>query len=112
MIARDAKGNRATSHLQIEVKGAPAADGKRTEPSPGRQSLLEPLDPETPLRDPVLAFVRQLDRGLAADSGRASLAAQFDQHGLAARQAERHALLQHARAAAEPQTEALSEPSS
>jgi len=89
VIARDSKGNRATSHLEVDVKGAPA---------PGKQSLLS--DPLQPLLD-NLAWSAAPD-GMDNTPGRASLQAQFDRHGLQARQAERATLLEHARQAAEP----------
>jgi len=70
IIARDSHGNRVSSHLDIDVK----ADAP-----------------------PPKARVSSAD---ADGAGRSALAAQFDGQGAMARQAERHALLDHLRAAA------------
>ncbi|MBX3619149.1 MAG: DUF4347 domain-containing protein [Rhizobacter sp.] len=105
IIARDSKGNRATSHLQIDVKGTAAAPAPR--PAPGTvprqapdarlQSLLEHPAPEGASFD----FAALLGDLPAHDTGRPGLAAQFDRYGAAARQAEREALLAHALASSE-----------
>ncbi|MGQ3050358.1 MAG: DUF4347 domain-containing protein [Roseateles sp.] len=95
VIARDSKGNRATSHLEINVKAAPAAPAPR--PSPGPQSLLEQPGPDGASLD-FTALPGDLP---AHGAGRPGLAAQFDRYGSAARQAERDALLAHARATSE-----------
>jgi hypothetical protein len=85
VIARDSKGNRASSHIAIEVRAA------------GRgQSLLLPADA------PELApaeLQRLLAEPAGAPAGRPGLAAQFERHGSAARQAERAALMQYLKAA-------------
>jgi hypothetical protein len=85
IIARDDKGNRASSHLDIEVRSTPAPRDATPQP---RSMLIEPMPADT---------------GHAAveptpPPGRAALDAQFDRHGSAAWHAERAALLEHARA--------------
>ncbi|RQP23189.1 DUF4347 domain-containing protein [Piscinibacter terrae] len=84
VIARDSKGNRASSHISIEVKAA----GK------GQTSLLPPAQ-GTDLAE----LQRLLAERPAAPAGRPALSAQFERHGSAARQAELAALVQHLNAA-------------
>ena len=98
VIARDSKGNRATSHLEVDVKGAPAAAPGGGTPAP------RPADKQSLLSDPLQPLQGSLAWSSAPQGmeGRASLQAQFDRHGLQARQAERAALLEHAREAAQP----------
>ena len=100
VIARDNKGNRATSHMDIEVKGAPASrDAPAPKPAPGSRSLLiDPTGMPSDLATALADFTEQAPRH--APGGRAGLAEQFELHGAAAREAERTALLEHARAAA------------
>jgi fibronectin-binding autotransporter adhesin len=97
VVARDSKGNRATTHLSIEIKSAPSrSEVPLNKPRPESGVMLDPLlDPLLPGKDLAAA----LDQKPAPETGRASLAAQFERYGTAARQAERDALLEHARAA-------------
>jgi hypothetical protein len=95
VIARDSKGNRATSHLNIEVKaGTPAPEAPAPKARPTSGAML--FDPGS--LDAELASALAQPPG--AEAGRASLASQFDRFGTGARQAERDALLEHARSAA------------
>ena len=87
VIARDSKGNRASSHVDIEVKNAA---GKP-------QSSL--FDPDGADLDPAELQRLLAQQQPAAPAGRPALAAQFERHGSAARQAERAALIQHLQAA-------------
>jgi hypothetical protein len=94
IVARDSKGNRANSHLNIEVKSAvprPEAAPPKPRPEPGAL-LIDPMPFDADL-------AAALARIQAPEPGRASLAAQFERFGTAARHAERAALLEHARAA-------------
>ena len=95
IVARDSKGNRANSHLNIEVKSAaprPEAAPPKARPEPGAL-LIDPMPFDADL-------AAALARIQAPEPGRASLTAQFERFGMAARQAERAALLEHACAAA------------
>jgi len=95
IVARDSKGNRANSHLNIEVKSAvPPTEAAPPKPRPEPGALL--IDP-MPFEADLAAALAHIQ---APEPGRASLAAQFERFGTAARQAERAALLEHARAAA------------
>ncbi len=97
VIARDNKGNRASSHLDVDIKGTPTSrETPAPRPSAEPHSLL-PDDAHTGLAAAAAAL--QAHTGHAA-AGRAGLAEQFACYGEQARFTERAALLEHARAAA------------
>ncbi|MBX3623897.1 MAG: DUF4347 domain-containing protein [Rhizobacter sp.] len=105
VIARDSQGRQATTHLDIQVRGTPARDAAPpTRPRLGAWLDRQWLEPASPAElAPIDADLAQLLAALPAapeSTGRASLAEQFNQFGPAAREAERAALLQHARATA------------
>ncbi|MGM9516181.1 putative Ig domain-containing protein, partial [Roseateles sp. DB2] len=90
VIARDSKGHRVSSHMQIDVKatGKPnaflwAPDGAEADFA-GLQDLLAQAREPAPV-----------------PQGRAALADQFERHGSAALKAERQAWIQHLKAAAQ-----------
>jgi hypothetical protein len=105
VIARDERGRQASSHLDVMVQGARAAP-ERTVPDrpaapppqrpPGALLRLLPADGEMDA-DEVPPSAAGAD---PAPAGRAALGSQFARHGMAARQAETAALLEHLRAAA------------
>ncbi|MBW8830002.1 MAG: DUF4347 domain-containing protein [Burkholderiales bacterium] len=99
IIARDSKGNRVSSHVEIDVKAqaAPSVRVDREVQSRGKVSVIDADEFELG-ELPLLLAERS-----AEPSARASLAAQFSRHGAAARQAERAALLEHLRSAAAEQ---------
>ncbi|MBB2483636.1 DUF4347 domain-containing protein [Mitsuaria sp. WAJ17] len=92
MIARDSKGHRVSSHMDIDVRatGRPssflwAPDSQETDLA-GLQDQLAQAQAREPTPVP---------------QGRAALADQFERHGSAALKAERQALIQHLKAAAQ-----------
>jgi len=103
IVVTDARGHRVTTHMEIDVRAAPAPASDRTPATaPGTGAthdgaLERPLDLAAALRRPALP-AREAD-GAAATPARPGLAAQFAQHGHAARAAERAALLQQLQAA-------------
>jgi hypothetical protein len=116
IIARDSKGNQATSQMEVNVRSN-AAPAQRPVPlapnppptapqAPPGESRSEGLplgEPEigVPLPGPAHAVLGDAVAEQPLDpSGRASLNAQFERHGQTARQAENAALLEHLRAAA------------
>jgi len=84
VVARDSKGHRASSHIEVDVGGAAARP---------HSFLFEPNDAAHPQR--VVA-----EQVAVPAQGRPSLAQQFDRHGAAARRSEHAALLEHLRGAA------------
>jgi hypothetical protein len=98
VIARDQKGHRAVSHLDVQVGGSPAP---RETPSPrpdGEPHSLR-LQPQS-ADDALAAAAAALQAHVEPEgAGRAALADQFGRFGQQARAAERAALLEHARAA-------------
>ncbi len=88
VIARDAKGNRASSHLDLNVRAAAAADTRSDAADIVQSHGLAAAD--APHSAALLA-------------GKPSLAAQFDQFGRTARHAEAANLLHHLQKQGEPQ---------
>ena len=91
VIARDSKGNRASTVLEFRVKAATPA-----RPTPGAEprGMLDRLPPSA-------AGAPSIERAAtAADDGRSALQAQFAQYGQPARDARAQALLEHLKAAA------------
>ncbi|MCM5680003.1 DUF4347 domain-containing protein [Schlegelella sp. S2-27] len=94
VIARDAKGNRASSQLEIEFnRAAPPA---RPAGEPRTDLHLPPGEAGFDAR-----FADLPGQPLPSESGRPALAAQFERYGHVAREAERAALLEHLRALAQ-----------
>jgi hypothetical protein len=98
VIARDQKGHRAVSHLDVQVSGAPAS---RVAPPPRPQGephtlLIEPRGAGDALLSAAAALQAHAE---SEGAGRDGLSEQFARFGTQARAAERAALLEHARAA-------------
>ena len=93
VIARDSKGNRVSSHMDIDVRAA------------GRPNafLWAPDGPQPELADlgALQDLLAQTREQAPAPQGRAALADQFERHGSAALKAERQAWIQHLKAAAQ-----------
>ena len=90
VVARDSKGNRVSSHLQIDVKAT----------SRPNAFLWAPDGAETDFAG-MPELLAQVGEPSSLPQGRAALADQFERHGSAALKAERQALILHLKAAAQ-----------